>query len=276
MRWKFFLASILMVSLVCFLHSSLSAEDKKKEPAVKKAEPFKDVIVNGELINADLKDKVHTQSFAKSFTFKMEKGNSYQIEMGSAAFLPLLRLEDSSGNQIAQAFDQVGNRRAILLHQPTKTGDYQIVATTLNAGATGKFLLVIKDASANLVLSVNDKLNQNDKAYAGAGNKKHKLFFVNLEEGKTYQIDMQSKDFDSYLFFESPEGKLLAQDDDGGGYPSARIVHKAAKTGKYRVITTYFGGGGNLGEFNLTIRQTEGAAPLNPKRLLDKADGFKR
>ena len=51
-------------------------------------------------------------------------------------------------------------------------------------------------------------------------------------------------------------------------YPDARIIHKATNTGKYRVITTHFGGGGNLGDFTLTVRQTEGAPPL-----IERKDG---
>ena len=63
-----------------------------------------------------------------------------------------------------------------------------------------------------------------------------------------------------------PDGKLLAQDDDGGGYPDARIVHKAAKTGKYRVIASHFGNGGNLGEFTITVRHTSGEPGMNIRK----------
>jgi hypothetical protein len=96
-------------------------------------------------------------------------------------------------------------------------------------------------------------LLKTDPAYKGG--KKHKMFLFNMEAGKTYQIDMTSKAFDSYLHLESPDSKLLASDDDGGGYPSARIVFKASEAGKHRIITTYFGNG--AGTFNLTVRQTD-------------------
>lgn len=260
------LVLVLAVAAGLFLHCNLPAGDKKKqEPEKKKEELAKPIVVDAELINADLKDKVMMQSCCKTYTFKMEKGKSYQIEMSSTVFQPYLRLEDSAGKQIAAAADQFGNRRAIMFHQATKTEDYEIIATTPNGGSMGKFTLVIKDATGFTVLNVADKLNQNDKVYKGAGNKKHKLFLVNLEAGKTYQIDMKSKDFDSYLFFESPDGKLLAHDDDSGGYPDARIIHKATETGKHRIIATYFGGGGNLGDFTLTVRQTDGAPPRRDK-----------
>jgi hypothetical protein len=263
-QWR--LAFVAAVLACVAFQPILGAGDKKEEgpkpPEKKKAEPFKDIVIDGELSNADLKDKVFQQSYCKTYTIKLEKGKAYQIELNSRAFQTALRLEDSTGQSIAQNIDQFGMQRASLFHQPSKTGDFEIAVTSINGNSVGKFTLTIKDASRSTVLAVSDKLNQNDKAYAAGGGKKHKLFTVDLEEGKTYQIDMVSKSFDSYLYFESPDGKLLAQDDDGGGYPDARIIHKAAKSGKYRVITSYFGGGGNLGDFTLTVRLTDGSPPL--------------
>lgn len=112
------------------------------------------------------------------------------------------------------------------------------------------------------VLSVNDTLNQNDAVYQG---RRHKVYVVDLEAGKNYQIDMRSTNFDSYLFFESPDKRLLAQDDDSGGYPDARIIHKATETGKFRIIASHFGAGGALGQFSVTVRLTDGS----PLKKLD-------
>ncbi len=107
----------------------------------------------------------------------------------------------------------------------------------------------------DIVLNVNDGLNQNDGVYQG---RRHKVYLVEMEAGKTYQIDMRSTNFDSYLFFESPNKKLLAQDDDSGGFPDARIIYRATEAGKFRVIASHFGGGGALGQFTITIRLTDG------------------
>ena len=272
-RWTF--ALVLAAAGCLLMQADSGAGDKKeKDPVKKKAEPAQPIVVNDELINLDQKDKVQSQSPCKTYTFKMEKGKAYQIELSSVAFRACLRLEDSSGLQIATAIDQFGNQRAIIFHDATKTEDYQIIATTINPGSTGKFSLVVKDATGTSILNVADKLNQNDQGYKPAGNKKHKMFLVEIEAGKSYQIDMKSPAFDSYLYFESPGGKILAQDDDGGGYPSARIIHKATETGKHRIIATHFGGGGNLGEFTVTVRQTDGAPPRD-KNLDKKADGAK-
>jgi hypothetical protein len=253
MKIRWISVAVLTVAVGLLLRADLGANDKKKtEPEKKKKEQFKEVIVNGELINVDLQDKF-TNSYSKSFTYKMEKDKSYQIDLRSNAFQPYVRLENSAGTQVG-----VGNGvPASIFYKPSKDEDYQIIVTSQGNGV-GKFILSIRDATASLALSVTEKLNQNDKAYNG---RKHKVFLVEMEEGKTYQIDMRSTDFDAYLFLESPDEKLLAQDDDSGGGVTgldARIIHKAAKTGKYRVIASHFGDGGNLGEFTLTVRHTTG------------------
>src|SRR5262245_42300545 len=50
-----------------------------------------------------------------------------------------------------------------------------------------------------------------------------------LKGGQTYTIDMVSRDLDSFLRLEDSGKKELAKDDDGGGFPNARIVFKCPK-----------------------------------------------
>jgi Ca2+-binding EF-hand superfamily protein len=110
------------------------------------------------------------------------------------------------------------------------------------------------------------KLVKGQATYTGAidgtderyqGQKLAKILTVRLEAGKTYQIDHMSRAFDAYLYLEGPSGAILAQDDDGGGMLNSRIVHRAAKTGTYRLIATSLGGSGT-GAFSLSVRLVGG------------------
>src|SRR5713226_2458422 len=96
LQWRF---ALILAGIGCLLlHSGLAAGDKKKpEPEKKKAEPAKPVVVNDEWINADLKDKVFANSFCKTYTFKMEKDKSYQLELTARNYRACLRLENSAG-----------------------------------------------------------------------------------------------------------------------------------------------------------------------------------
>src|ERR1043166_9744495 len=101
-----------------------------------------------------------------------------------------------------------------------------------------------------------------------------------MEAGKFYRIDMVSKDegFDPYLRLEDPAGKLVGQDDDGGGFPHARLIYKAATTGDHKIICTTFGPG-MTGKFLLTVvgsSEAELAPARPPLAALPAATGVPR
>jgi hypothetical protein len=260
MHWTLALAVAAVAGLM--LQVNLGADDKNvNEPEKKKVEAGKDLIVNGELTDKDDKDKVRTQSYCKTYTYKMVKGRTYQIDMKSKDLDSYLRLENPKGEQVAEDDDSGGFPDARIIHKAEETGDFKICATTFGGGATGKFTLTAKDRDAAAIELKNQKgqatytgsLAADDPLYKG---KKHKLFIFQMEAGKTYQIDHMSKDFDAYLYLEDPDGKLLAEDDDGGEGLNSRITYKAEKGGRFRMIATSLSGRAT-GDFTFSVRQKD-------------------
>lgn len=132
-----------------------------------------------------------------------------------------------------------------------------ILQTASQAGEKEKKDKAVELKFKDGAVSVNTSLGAKDPLYKEK--RPHKLYAVNLEEGKTYQIDMISKDqqsLDPYLFLLNPEGKEVASDDDGGGELQSRIVYKATKAGRYRIVCTHFGDVGT-GDFTLSVKLTE-------------------
>ena len=258
MKVRITLVVALALAIGLLVQANLGAAAKKK----KDPEASKELVVNGELTDQDGKDTVLTNSYCKTFKYKMVKGRTYQIDMKSKDVDSYLRLEDPNGKEVAKDDDGGGFPDAKIVYTADETGEFKIIATTFGGNSTGKFTLTARDKNAvgagNLIkldkgeATYNGSVTKDDPAYKG---KKHKLVTIALEEGKTYQIDMITKSdkFDPYLVLESPGGEVLAMDDDGGGFPNARITHKAAKSGVYRIICTNFGG--SLGEFTLTVRE---------------------
>jgi hypothetical protein len=80
----------------------------------------------------------------------------------------------------------------------------------------------------------------------------HVVHTYRMVKGTNYTILLNSP-WDNYLRLESPQGANLAQDDDGQGYPNARIVFTAPADGWYRIIVTTFGQGAN-GAYTLRVR----------------------
>jgi HEAT repeat protein len=81
----------------------------------------------------------------------------------------------------------------------------------------------------------------------------HKVHTVAMMAGQVYVIDLQSNDFDSWLRLEDAAGKQLAQDDDGGGFPHARITFTAPATADYRLIVTTYAPG-KTGTYTLKVQ----------------------
>jgi Ca2+-binding EF-hand superfamily protein len=93
------------------------------------------------------------------------------------------------------------------------------------------------------------------------GKRSFKIFTIKLEQGKTYRIEMTSPAYYSYLYLEDPNGDILAQHDSGGFGQTARIVHRTARTGTYRIIGTSLAGV-RTGPFSLSIRVIHSTADL--------------
>jgi hypothetical protein len=256
MTIKALVAFALMMAMICFLQVGLAAGDKKKP------EPAKDIIFSDELLNADLKDTILTESFRKTYTVKLEKHKLYEIVLTSKAFAPHLRLENAERELIDAANGPPAG--ASIYHRPAKTDNYEVIVSSQNAGAMGKFTLVVKEVPGDDGKPIEVKNDKGKGVFEGKllktdpiykAGKKHKMLLFQMAAGKTYQIDMISKAFDCYLFLESPAGKYITEDDDSGGNLNARIIHKATEAGQYRIVCTYFSPA--MGDFRVTIRQTD-------------------
>jgi tetratricopeptide (TPR) repeat protein len=70
------------------------------------------------------------------------------------------------------------------------------------------------------------------------------VWTVELEAGYFYRVDLKNptfaseKDYDPYLRVADDKNKVLYEDDDGGGYPNARIYFTARRTGNYTMIAS--------------------------------------
>jgi alkyl hydroperoxide reductase subunit AhpC len=100
---------------------------------------------------------------------------------------------------------------------------------------------------------VNDRLTADDPKDKRR-NAACKVHVVTMRKGISYQIDMSSRQFDSYLFLDDENGKELAMDDDSGGNLDARIVFNCQRTGKYRIVCTAYNPNG-MGMFTLTVKR---------------------
>ncbi len=102
-------------------------------------------------------------------------------------------------------------------------------------------------------LGANDPFDPEDKKF------RCKLYQVDLQAGRNYVIDMTSPNaaaLDPYLRIEDMNEVVLARDDDGGGFPNARIFFTPAITASYVIVATSYAPH-NAGQFTLSIRENK-------------------
>ena len=108
------------------------------------------------------------------------------------------------------------------------------------------------------LLKVDGQLTNDDPKDRIRKGSVHKVHTVKMLAGKSYTIDLVSRDFDAYLRLEDSAGTNLAEDDDSGGFPDARIVFQAPKDDTYRIIATTYDR--KVGRYTLTVKEGKGPA----------------
>lgn len=249
-------------------------QPQKDEPQLQKYDANKvydadkiNMKFENELANNDAGDVVRQGCFAKIYQVKLSKGKSYIINMVSNQIDSYLRLEDNKGIQLAEDDDSGGNLNARIRFSPAEGGTYRIIATSCGANETGSYTLTINqpkklpayDAKkvytlAKKGLTLEQELTNTDPKDTARQGSYAKVFLVKLVKGKTYTIDMESTELDSYLRLEDSNGGQLAEDDDSGGGLNARILFTSAVDDTYRIVATTFPDEAT-GTFTLTVRE---------------------
>jgi hypothetical protein len=252
------LAGLASLVLVASATPSRSQEDKKdaKEAA------DKPIVITGELKSDDPKDLKLKASPAKVHKVKLNKGVTYVIDLKSKDFDAFLRLEDPTGNPVAEDDDSGGMLNARLFFIPPETADYAVIATCYKP-KTGKYTLSVQRSKLQAAAldvdkdgtTVQGKLTITGPKSPFSPHNNCQLYRVELKAGTRYVIDLESTDFDAYLTLADARLAKLASDDDGGGKRNARIRFECKQDGVYYIAAT--GLGEPEGAFTLKIRPDE-------------------
>jgi hypothetical protein len=168
---------------------------------------------------------------------------------------PYLILQNAFGQQIDCNDDGAGypNARIVRILQP---GAYRVIASDLGNNDFGNYRLILLGGSsapvpvpvpAPPVSGTPIALWQTLNGFLGAGGTN--LYTLNIAFGQVVSIEMFRSDasqLDPYLILQDSNGGQVAVDDDGAGFPNARIEMFLAP-GSYRILCRDFGNndGGN-------------------------------
>jgi serine protease Do len=221
----------------------------------------------GEFTSDTPRDKVKKDCPGKLYVLKCVEGRTYTIDLRSDDFDAFLRLEDSTGKQVAEDDDSGGGSKgqdARIIFTAPKTANYTICATSFNSDAKGKYTLNVdsdtkgKDVSIEYMLDVKAKLTKDDaKDPTRGGNCYCKTYKIEMKPKMTYIIELDSKDFDAYIRLVNDEGKQVAYDDDGAKVGlNAKLIYPCDKAGTYTIFATSFNEA-ETGEFSLRVSSQE-------------------
>ena len=146
---------------------------------------------------------------------------------------------------------------------------HRVVGTALRLGAVGLALLasVPRHAQAQGQIAIGQAMTGQltMASPVNTDGRRYALWTFFGNAGQYVQIDMQSGELDSYLILQDQNGTQLSYNDDGGGYPNARITYTLPYTGLYRLHAVSFRTSGvTTGSYTLSLTGQGGVAQPVP------------
>jgi Trypsin-like peptidase domain len=189
---------------------------------------------------------------------KFEAGKSYQITVRGKGFEPDLQVLDGGKSVAAKLYDGLAVKKGTdtrfevtLMFSPPKTTDYRMLVGIgpFSPSIDGPLDYTLDVAEQSVHFAVKDRLTVKEP---------RKTHAVKLEAGKTYQIDLNTNEFDSKLALEDGDGKVLRTGNDFGEF-GARLFFSPAKSDTYRIAASS-GNPNIVGQYSVTVVE----APTQP------------
>lgn len=206
------------------------------------------------------------------------------VDLESDDFDPYLLLTYGRGDKLVENDDGGGGCNARLVYVTQDARPLRVVVNTASRprGQTGRFTLRVKKgesptepkgncrftapAAAIAIgqtrqgsLTRSDVVLTNDSTYAQA-------WTIQGRSRQTVTIDLESDDFDAYLFLRGPgvTGGGDFEDDDSGGNCHARLTATFPQNGAYEIVVNTSGTKHATGSFTLSV--TSGSKPKSVQR----------
>jgi len=197
--------------------------------------------------------------FADKYPIAGERGDQYTITLDSDDFdTYLVLVQDGVEDGLhAQNDDFQGSLTRSRISQTLPAdGDYTLYVTSFNGGETGSYDLTIERIRTESegqeqrgTLAIGDEQTDEDKLIDWSE--------VTIGAGQHIEVTVESRDFDTFLIIESPEGERWVNDDYEGRTDMSMVEFDAAQIGIYRIgVTSYQPQETGDYEVNIRLRTT--------------------
>jgi hypothetical protein len=139
-------------------------------------------------------------------------------------------------------------------------GEYTVVASALSSGSFGAYMIRVDEAADpnDLPLDGTVALGQSADGLLSASGpavidgKPGQVYAFEATSGQRVRIDLQSDEFDTYLYLVGPGLSEPLFDDDGGNERNSQLTVTFPETGTYRIIASSFGSSSS-GGFTVSV-----------------------
>lgn len=193
--------------------------------------PDRDTILSGFLSCSRDKDG-NMMCPARIHYLNMSEGKTYAIRIETTEFDAKLAIEDLHGNVLASDGDCIEEDLfGCIWFRPPSNDEYRFVVSASMPLLEGFYSVFVRELP--IVMRVETTLTTEDEMRDECYQQTHE---VTLNEGERYVIELASREFATCLKLLSPDGMIVAFDDEGTTSRPAQIIYTAPRTGVYRLV----------------------------------------
>jgi hypothetical protein len=233
--------------------------------------------VTGRLIPSDR--RFADSSRYKLYSFAGTKGDTISAELFSDDFDANLVLTDASGNTLAKNDDGGDNCNARFTYVLPRAATYRLYANSSAPAELGEFRLALSRgklrAPGDTVCrgfgvvtgmirvgqTVTGTLNSDDPKLL-TDSTFYERWILPVTAKQTFTVDLESSEFDAYVWLGRGRGEKLVDNDDGGGGCNARLVYATQDDRPLRIVVNT---ASRKQSGRYTLRVSSGESPTEPK-----------
>ena len=207
--------------------------------------------LTGRLVPTD--QKFSDGSRYKLYAFVGSKGDTVAVDLSSDDFDANLLIADASGNSLARNDDGGEKCNARLTFVPPAAGNYRVYANSSAQAELGEYKLTLTRgpvrAAADTVcrgfgrvagmIDVGQTITGNltsDDPELTSDSTYYQRWILPVKPNQAFTVDLESTDFDAFVWLTRGRGDKIIDNDDGGGGCNARLVYTAQDDHPLRIV----------------------------------------
>ncbi|HET7228541.1 MAG TPA: trypsin-like peptidase domain-containing protein [Longimicrobium sp.] len=229
--------------------------------------------VTGQLTRSDTRRD--DGSYADSYLYNGRAGERLTVTLRASGFQPWVVVDEPSG-PFREHIGGSGSNTASLTVTLPRTGQYIILANSVDAGGTGSYALLVQGGGGGGAVTpppsagggdISD-MNVRSLPRIAAGQQVSGRLTTSdflrsdgsYADGYVYQgrageritVTLRSPDMDAWVVVDEPDGPFRETDDDGAGGTDSQLTVTLPRTGVYLIVANSVGSP-NTGRYTLQV-----------------------